>query len=58
MCISCPPRVSINLGYSRSGSIIIMSAFESLKAIETISFFAVSDLPLPDTPKIKELPFF
>ena len=57
MCISCPPKLSTNLGYSLSGSIIIISALGSLKAIETISFLAVNDLPDPDTPKIKELPF-
>ena len=55
--ISSPPNDSISLGYSLSGSMIIISAFGSLSVIETISFFAVKDLPEPDTPKIKELPF-
>ena len=57
MIISSPPRDSTNLGYSLSGSIISISAFGSRSAIDTISFFAVNDLPLPDTPNINELPF-
>ena len=35
----------------------MISAVGSRNAIETISFFAVKDLPLPLTPNIKELPF-
>ena len=35
----------------------MISAFGSRSAIDTISFFAVNDLPEPDTHKIKELPF-
>ena len=53
----CLPNNSTNLGYSLSGSIINISAFGTLKAIETILFFAVKLLTERDSLKIKIIPF-
>ena len=36
---------------------IITSALGSVRMMFVISSFAVNDLPAPDTPRIKELPF-
>ena len=55
--IISPPSAFIKGVYSCSGSIQITSEFLSLNIVETISSFAVNDLPLPLTPKINELPF-
>ena len=52
------PCIAFTKGeYSRSGSMIITSALGSVRMMFVISSFAVNDLPAPDTPRIKELPF-
>ena len=54
--IISPPRALTSCEYSRSGSIIITSALEE-RMMFSISPLAAKDLPPPDTPRIKELPF-
>ena len=56
MLITSPPNPSIKGPYSLSGSITIISSLVD-RAIFTISLLAVKDLPLPDTPSTKPLPF-
>ncbi len=52
-----PPNIFTIAGYSLSGSIIIISARESVRNTDTISRFAAKDFPEPEVPKINPAGF-
>ena len=55
--IVSPPRVSQIFPYSRSGSMMRISAFGSDRYRLIASCLASRDLPEPETPQIKAFPF-
>ena len=56
MVMTSPPNARTSSPYSRSGSTMIMSWSVESASAET-SCLAAIDLPEPDTPVIKPLPF-
>ena len=56
MVMTSPPNARTNSPYSRSGSTIMMSWSVESASAET-SCFAAIDLPEPETPVMKPLPF-